>query len=77
MDAKAYILIEAESGRVGDVLAVLRTFTGMTAVDAVTGPYDIIATVQTDDPHTIGRLVMKEIHSVDGVKRTITCMAIG
>ncbi|EFO79308.1 transcriptional regulator, AsnC family [Oscillochloris trichoides DG-6] len=77
MDARAYVLIEAESGRVAEVLAALRTLNGMAAVDAVTGPYDIIATVQTPDPRMIGRLVMNEIHSVEGVKRTVTCMVIG
>lgn len=77
MEAKAYVLIEAESGRVAEVLAALRAITGMTAVDAVTGPYDIIATVQTPDPRNIGRLVMNEIHGVEGIKRTVTCMVIG
>ncbi len=77
MDARAYVLIEAESGRVADVLAALRALQGMASVDAVTGPYDIIATVQTPDPRMIGRLVMNEIHSVEGVKRTVTCMVIG
>lgn len=77
MESKAYVLIEAESGRVADVLAALRAIDGMTAVDAVTGPYDIIATVQTPDPRNIGRLVMNEIHGVEGIKRTVTCMVIG
>lgn len=77
MESKAYVLIEAESGRVAEVLAALRSIVGMAAVDAVTGPYDIIATVQTPDPRNIGRLVMNEIHAVEGIKRTVTCMVIG
>jgi DNA-binding Lrp family transcriptional regulator len=77
MEAKAYVLIEAESGRVAEVLAALRAITGMSAADAVTGPYDIIATVQTPDPRNIGRLVMNEIQGVEGIKRTVTCIVIG
>jgi DNA-binding Lrp family transcriptional regulator len=77
MESKAYVLIEAESGRVAEVLAALRALAGMAAVDAVTGPYDIIATIQTADPRQIGQLVMNEIHSVEGIKRTVTCMVIG
>jgi DNA-binding Lrp family transcriptional regulator len=77
MEAKAYVLIEAESGQIGDVITALRAIAGMTAVDAVTGPYDIIATVQTADPREIGRLVMHEIHAVEGIKRTVTSMVIG
>ncbi len=77
MEAKAYVLIEAESGRVAEVLVALRAIPGMSAADAVTGPYDIIAIVQTPDPRNIGRLVMNEIQAVEGIKRTVTCIAIG
>ncbi len=77
MEAKAYVLIEAESGRVGNVISSLRAVKGITAVDAVTGPYDIIVTIQTPDPRDVGRLVMNEIHGVEGIKRTVTCLAIG
>jgi DNA-binding Lrp family transcriptional regulator len=77
MEAKAYVLIEAESGRVAEVLAALRVIEGMVAADAVTGPYDIIATMQTPDPRNIGRMVMNEIQGVEGIKRTVTCIVIG
>ncbi len=77
MEAKAYILIEAESGRVAEVLTALRAIEGMTTADAVTGPYDIIATLQTPDPRNIGRLVMNEVQGVEGIKRTVTCIVIG
>jgi DNA-binding Lrp family transcriptional regulator len=77
MEAKAYVLIEADSGQIGNVLAALRAITGITDASAVTGPYDIIATIQTPDARNIGRLVMHEIHSVEGIKRTVTCMVIG
>ncbi|MBP1467709.1 Lrp/AsnC ligand binding domain-containing protein [Candidatus Chloroploca sp. M-50] len=77
MEAKAYVLIEAESGRVAEVLAALRAIPDMTAADGVTGPYDIIATVETADPRNIGHLVMSEIQGVEGIKRTVTCIVIG
>lgn len=77
MEAKAYVLIEVESGHVAEVLASLRAIDGVRAADAVTGPYDIIATVQTPDPRNIGRLVMNQIQGVEGIKRTVTCIVIG
>jgi len=43
----------------------------------ITGPYDIIATIETPDQRAIGRLVMDAIHEITGIKRTITCVAIG
>jgi len=76
MHARAYVLIEAEAGQVGSVIAVLRELRGVTTADAVTGPYDIIMTIETPDPRDIGRLVMNEIHGVTGIKRTVTCLAI-
>ena len=76
MQARAYVLIEAEAGQVNAVIAVLRDLPGVTAADAVTGPYDIIMTIETPDPRDVGRLVMNEIHGVTGIKRTVTCLAI-
>lgn len=74
--ARAYVLIEAEAGQVGSVIATLRDLPGVSAADPVTGPYDIIVTIETPDPRNIGRLVMNEIHGVTGIKRTVTCLAI-
>ena len=76
MHARAYVLIEAEAGQVGSVIAALRALPGVAAADAVTGPYDIIVTIETPDPRDIGRLVMNEVHGVTGIKRTVTCLAI-
>lgn len=77
MEARAYVLVEVESGRIADVIGALRTIQGVSSVDAVTGPYDIIATLQTSDPRHIGRLVMHEIQGIEGLKRTVTCIVIG
>ena len=76
MHAKAYVLIEAEAGQVGAVIAMLRELPGVSAADPVTGPYDIIITIETPDPRDIGRLVMNQIHGVEGIKRTVTCLTI-
>ena len=76
MRAKAYVLIEAEAGQVGSIIAALRGLPGVSAADPVTGPYDIIITIETGDPRDIGRLVMNEIHGIAGIKRTVTCLAI-
>ncbi len=76
MHAKAYVLIEAEAGQVNPVIAALRGLPGVAAADAVTGPYDIIVTIETPDPRDIGRLVMNEVQGVTGIKRTVTCLAI-
>jgi DNA-binding Lrp family transcriptional regulator len=76
MQAKAYVLIEVDAGRVAAVITALRAIAHVTAADAVTGPYDIISVVETDDQRAIGNIVMEAIHTMPGVKRTITCLAI-
>jgi DNA-binding Lrp family transcriptional regulator len=74
--ARAYVLIEAEAGQVAQVIAELRSLPGVRTADPVTGPYDIIVTIEAAEQRDIGRLVMNEIHGVAGIKRTITCLAI-
>jgi DNA-binding Lrp family transcriptional regulator len=74
--SKAYVLIEAEAGQVSSVIATLRAIPGVSAADAVTGPYDVIVIIETDDQRAIGRIVMDAVHTTAGVKRTITCLAI-
>lgn len=75
-EAKAYVLIEAEAGQVGSIIATLRGIPGVRSADPVTGPYDIVVIIVTGDQRDIGRLVMNEIHGIVGIKRTITCLAI-
>ena len=76
MQARAYVLIEVEAGQVEEVIAALRSLQGIRAADVVTGPYDIIATIELPEQRLIGRLVMDTIHGIAGLKRTITCLAI-
>jgi DNA-binding Lrp family transcriptional regulator len=76
MQARAYVLVEAEAGQVRSIITVLRGLLGVSAADAVTGPYDIVITIETPDPRDIGRLVMNEIHGIAGIKRTVTCLTI-
>ena len=74
--ARAYVLIEAEAGHIGSVIATLRTLAGVRSADAVTGPYDVVVTLETSEQRDIGRLIMNEIHGITGIKRTITCYVI-
>jgi DNA-binding Lrp family transcriptional regulator len=50
---------------------------GVKTVDSVTGPYDIIAIVVAPDLNAVGDLVSSRIHTIDGIVRTVTCLAVG
>lgn len=74
---KAYVLVETATGRVNDVAAALRDMPGLASVDPVTGPYDVILVFEADSLGAIGDLVTEHVHSVDGIVRTVTCLALG
>ena len=77
MATKAYLLVETAVGKTRDVANTLRALSGIETVDVVTGPYDIIAVIAGDDMSVVGTLVTESIHTVQGVVRTVTCVAVG
>ena len=77
MRTKAYILIETAVGKSGDVSAALKSLEDIQIVDAVTGPYDIIAIISASDLQAVGEVVTKQVHTIGGIVRTVTCLAVG
>lgn len=77
MTTKAYILIETAVGKTREVVGSLRHIATISAVDVVTGPYDIIAVVEAEDLNAIGELVTNRVHVIGGVLRTVTCLSVG
>ena len=76
MAAKAFVLIETAVGRSKEVVAALSQLGGVKSVDAVTGPYDVIAVVEGKNLNDVGDLVTGKIHPIVGITRTVTCLTI-
>ncbi len=76
MSARAYVLIEVAPGAASDVIAALRAMPAIISADAVTGPYDIIAVIETDASSAVGALVIERIRPVQGINRTMTCLVL-
>ena len=76
MSTKAYILIETSVGTSRSVAETLRSLQKIETVDAVTGPYDIIAVVVAPDLNAVGDLVTSQIHTISGIVRTVTCLSV-
>ena len=76
MATKAYVLIETVVGKSREVMGSLQGLSGIEALDAVTGPYDIIAVVTAADLNSVGKLVTEKVHNVGGILRTVTCLSI-
>ena len=76
MAAKAFVLIETVVGRNKEVVTALKQLEGVKSVDTVTGPYDVIATVEGETLNDIGDLVTAKIHPIAGISRTVTCLVV-
>lgn len=76
MIATAYVLVRIETGKARKIYDELLNIKGIQNVDAVSGPYDFIITVQAPDFNAIGNLVVNNIHTIKGISETVTCNVI-
>ncbi|MFD7918639.1 Lrp/AsnC ligand binding domain-containing protein [Streptomyces sp. NPDC059740] len=73
---QAYILIQTEVGKASAVAGVVSEVPGVTQVDDVTGPYDVIARAEAETVDEIGRMVVARVQQVEGITRTLTCPVV-
>lgn len=73
---KAYVLINASPGHAIDIAKALQGVSGISAADAITGEYDVIAVCEAKDVAGIGNIIVDKIQKVEGVFKTITCLAV-
>jgi DNA-binding Lrp family transcriptional regulator len=69
----AYVLIQTEVGKAGSVARAIAEIKGVHGVEAVAGPYDVIARAEARGIDDLGRLIVSRIQAVNGVTRTLTC----
>jgi DNA-binding Lrp family transcriptional regulator len=74
---KAYVLIQAETGKAESVVKALRLKPGVAGADLVVGPHDVVAVLGGPDADAIARTVVNDIQAIRGVQRTLTYMVIG
>ena len=75
MAVKAYVLIDVEVEKTGEVLEAIQRLEGVKSADLVTGPYDVVAAVEVADLDAVGSVV-KQIRSIAGVCKTMTCIGV-
>jgi DNA-binding Lrp family transcriptional regulator len=76
MSAEAFILIQTDNGKAGDVAMAIRDMDGVTLAEDVTGPYDVIVRAEAPDVDALGKLVVANVQSVPGITRTLTCPVV-
>jgi len=74
--AKAFVLIETVVGKNKEVVTALKQLEGVKSADTVTGPYDVIATIEGEALNDIGNLITGKIHPVLGISRTVACLVV-
>jgi DNA-binding Lrp family transcriptional regulator len=74
MPVSAYILMEAEPGKVKDLILEVAQIEGVTKACGVTGPFDIIASLDVPDIDSLGDVVTKRVQTLAGIRKTITCL---
>jgi DNA-binding Lrp family transcriptional regulator len=59
-----------------DVARHMAGVKGINHADAITGEYDVIAQVEAPDVTGVGSLIVEKIQKIDGVFKTVTCLAV-
>ena len=76
MTVKTYVLIETQPGKTNKIVNEIRELDGVLSADTVTGPYDAIAVIEGETLTEIGHILTDKIHSISGVTRSVTCVAV-
>ena len=76
MTTKAYVLIEIQVGKSKKVVEDIRRLKGVISVDIVTGPYDAIAVLETENINVLGELLTSKVHPISGISRIVACLAV-
>jgi DNA-binding Lrp family transcriptional regulator len=76
MTAQAFILIQTDNGKAGEVATAIRGLNGITLAEDVTGPYDVIVRAEAADVDELGKLVVANVQSIPGITRTLTCPVV-
>lgn len=73
---QAYILIQSEVGKSSSVASAVGAIQGVVHAEEVTGPYDVIARVESESVTDLGQLVIAKFQEIPGITRTLTCTVV-
>ena len=72
----AFVYLRVRPGSVEDVVVQLENVSGVRAAVAVVGAWDVLAAVQGPDLLGISEEVVRGIHLIEGVERTMTAPVV-
>jgi DNA-binding Lrp family transcriptional regulator len=74
--ARGYVFVDTEVGKGQAVREHLLQTPGIVAADLVMGPHDLVVVVEEPTIEDVGRVVVRDLHGMLGVKNTITMIVI-
>jgi len=74
--ARGYVFVDTEVGKGQTVREHLARTPGIAQADLVMGPHDLVVVIEAASIEDIGRVVVRDLQSVPGVKNTITMIVI-
>ena len=76
MAAKAYVLLRTAPGMTKAIFSTLKISPAVTSVEMITGPYDLIVSIEGASANEILAAVMRDIRPAAGVRDTVTCLVV-
>ncbi|HFE64374.1 AsnC family transcriptional regulator [candidate division KSB1 bacterium 4484_188] len=76
MGISAYALVRVSPNKIKEVVEQVSEIKGIKQVHPVTGPYDAIVFIEAPDMKELGKVILADIHSLDGVIDTTTCLVV-
>lgn len=73
----AFILIDAEVGRIDDVLNELMKVDEVIEAYSIAGPYAILAKIEAKRFEELTEIIPAKVHGIEGIKGTLTLLAFG
>ena len=71
----AFVLVDADVGKIREILSTLRRTEGVAEAYTVAGPHDLVVKLQAEKFEKVAETVTQKIHKIDGVKNTLTLFA--
>jgi len=76
MAVSAFILIEVAGDHTKSAFKTIQRISGVKATYTVSGSYDLIVQIETENLQTLSDLLLSKIRAVDGVTKTNTCLVL-
>lgn len=75
--AIAFVLVDAEVGKIQEILSEIRNIEGVAEAYSVAGPHDIVVKIEAEKFEKVAEGVTRQLHKIEGIKNTVTLFAFG